>query len=106
MEGRRDGGRERGREGRRDEGRDGGTEGRRDGERGGWEGGREVLNRVLGIQYLDPWRACTLFLLLRRLSPEGTMSTRLTHDLGCNWTDRVSPQSALMLEVLSSNGKI
>ncbi len=48
-----------------------------------------VLNRVLGIQYLDPWpgRACTLFLLLRRLSSEETMSTRLTHDLGCNWTD-------------------
>jgi hypothetical protein len=46
-----------------------------------------LLNRVLGIQYLDPWRACTLFLLLRRLSAEETMSTRLTHDLGCNWTD-------------------
>jgi hypothetical protein len=46
-----------------------------------------VINRVLGIQYLDPWRACTLFLLLRRLSSEETMSTRLTHDLGCNWTD-------------------
>jgi ABC-type xylose transport system permease subunit len=46
-----------------------------------------LLNRVLGIQYLDPWRACTLFLLLRRLSSEETMSTRLTHDLGCNWTD-------------------
>ncbi len=56
-----------------------------------------LLNRVLGIQYLDPWRACTLFLLLRRLSPEGTVSTRLTHDLGCNWTDRVSPQSTLIL---------
>ncbi len=37
--------------------------------------------------------------LLRRLSPEGTMSTRLTHEFGCNcnWTDRVSPQSALIL---------
>jgi hypothetical protein len=46
-----------------------------------------VLNRVLGIQYLDPWRAGTPFLLLRRLSSEETMSTRLTHDLGCNWTD-------------------
>jgi hypothetical protein len=45
-----------------------------------------VLNRVLGIQYLDSRRACTLFLLLRRLSYEETMSTRLTHDLWCNWT--------------------
>ncbi len=43
-----------------------------------------LINRVLGIQYLDPWRACTLFLLLRRLSPEETVSTRLTHNLGCN----------------------
>ncbi len=43
-----------------------------------------ALNRVLGIQYLDQWRACTLFLLLRRLSSEKTMSMRLTHDLGCN----------------------
>ncbi len=65
-----------------------------------------VLNRVLGIQYLDSRRAFTLFLLLRRLSPEGTMSTRLTRDLGCNWTDWVSPQSALILEIPSSNGKI
>ena len=55
-----------------------------------------VLNRVLGIQYLDSRRAYTLFLLLHRLSPEGTMSMRPTHDLGwsCNWTDRGSPQSA------------
>jgi hypothetical protein len=37
------------------------------------ESGRKVLNRVLGIQYLDPWRACTLFLLLRRLSSEETV---------------------------------
>jgi hypothetical protein len=43
-----------------------------------------VINYVLGIQYLDPWRACTLFLLLRRLSSEETMSTRLAHNLGCN----------------------
>ena len=43
--------------------------------------------------------ACTLFLLLRRLSAEETMSTRPTHDLwcNCNWTDRVSPQSTLIL---------
>ncbi len=43
---------------------------------------RSLLHRVLGIQYLDQWRACTLFLLLRRLSSEETRSTRLTHDLG------------------------
>jgi hypothetical protein len=48
-----------------------------------------VINRVLGIQYLDSRRACTLFLLLRRLSSEETVSTRLTHNLGCNWTDEV-----------------
>jgi hypothetical protein len=42
-----------------------------------------VLNRVLWIQYLDSRRACTLFLLLRGLSSEETMSTRSTHDLGC-----------------------
>jgi hypothetical protein len=46
--------------------------------------GWSLINYVLGIQYLDPWRACTLFLLLRRLSSEETMSTRLTHNLGCN----------------------
>ncbi len=46
-----------------------------------------LINCVLWIQYVDPWRACTLFLLLPRLSSEETMSTRLTHDLGCNWTD-------------------
>ena len=40
--------------------------------------GTVLINYVLGIQYLDPWRACTLFLLLRRLSSEETMSTRLT----------------------------
>ncbi len=51
----------------------------------------KVLNRVLGIQqYLDSMRACTLFLLLRRLSSEETMSTRLTHDLWCNWTGLTS----------------
>jgi len=27
-----------------------------------------LMNCVLEIQYLDPWRACTLFLLLRRLT--------------------------------------
>ena len=37
--------------------------------------GSSLLKRVLGIQYLDPWRACTLFLLLCRLSSEETMST-------------------------------
>jgi hypothetical protein len=31
-----------------------------------------VLNRVLWIQYLDSRRACTLFLLLRRLSSKET----------------------------------
>jgi hypothetical protein len=41
-----------------------------------------LINCVLGIQYLDPCRACTLFLLLRRLSSEETMSTRLKHNLG------------------------
>ncbi len=46
-----------------------------------------VLNCVLGIQRLDSTGACTLFLLLRRLSAEETMSTRLTHDLCCIWTD-------------------
>ena len=34
-----------------------------------------MLDRVLGIQYLDSRRACALFLLLRRLSSEKTMST-------------------------------
>ncbi len=45
----------------------------------------KLFNRVLGIQYLDLRRACTLFLLLCRLFREGTMSTRLTHDFtaGC-----------------------
>ncbi len=43
-----------------------------------------LLKRVLGIQCLDSRRACTPFLLLRRLSSEETMSTRPTHDLGCN----------------------
>jgi hypothetical protein len=43
-----------------------------------------VINRVLGIQDLDSMRACTLFLLLRRLSSEETVLTRLTHNLGCN----------------------
>ncbi len=45
-----------------------------------------VLNHVLWIQYLDSLarRACILFLLLRRPSSEETMSTRPTHDLGCN----------------------
>ena len=46
-----------------------------------------VLNRVHGIQPLDSCRACRLFLLLRRLSSEETVSTRLTHNLSCNWTD-------------------
>jgi hypothetical protein len=46
-----------------------------------------VFNRVLGIQYLDSRRACTLLLLLRRLSSEETMSTRLTDDLACDWID-------------------
>ncbi len=48
-------------------------------------GGRKVINCVLGIQYLNPCRGCTLFLLLRRLSSGETMSTRLTHNLGCNY---------------------
>ncbi len=43
------------------------------------------MNRVRGIQRLDSTGACTLFLLLRRLSAEETMSTRLTLDLWCNW---------------------
>ncbi len=55
-----------------------------------------LLDRVLGVHYLDPWRACTLFLLLRRLSSEEAMSTRLTHDLGCNWTGLIGfPRSLL-----------
>ncbi len=41
-----------------------------------------VLSHVLGIQRLDSTRACTLFLLLRRLSAEETMSTILTPDCG------------------------
>jgi hypothetical protein len=50
-----------------------------------------LLNSVLGIQRLDYTGACTLFLLLHsphdRLSAEETLSTRLTHNLCCNWTD-------------------
>jgi hypothetical protein len=49
-----------------------------------------VLNRVLGIQRHESTGACTLFLLQRRLSAEETMSTRLTHDLWCNWTDELT----------------
>jgi hypothetical protein len=41
---------------------------------------RPVLNHVLGIRHLDSTGACTLFLLLRRLSAEETMSTRHTHN--------------------------
>jgi hypothetical protein len=34
-----------------------------------------------------PHANCSLFLLLRRLSSEETVSTRLTHNLSCDWTD-------------------
>ncbi len=46
-----------------------------------------LLSRVLGMQRLDSAGACTLLLLLRRLSAEEAMSTRLEHDLWCSRSD-------------------
>ena len=66
--------------------------------RNGAFAGSYMINCVLGIQYLDSWRACTLFLLLRRLSSEEAVSTRLKHNLGCNKTDEFPRRLSLILE--------
>ncbi len=46
-----------------------------------WYAGQNLSNLVLGRQRLDSTGACTLFLLLRGVSTDETMSKRLTHDL-------------------------